>query len=670
MSLKNNFLRRVSAILLCVALLCIQVPFMASADTVNLPDASYSMPSTVSGSKGDSVTVPVTIKFSPSTNRAAINGIMFTVKYDTDKLSFVSGSESSSISGMSVFDKNGVITCAWTDTKEVLVSSGAKVISLQFKILDNATGTGNINFEHKQLYYSTSSASGVDFYNYNVTTKTASTGVSIGEDSAVVKVINAIDAIGTVEYTDECLEKISNANKLYSQLTNAQKALVTNADALKKAAEEYERLKQQAAQDIIDKEVDAYKEAHKEALALNVDNVTTKDWDKLTKASEEFKKLTPQAQAELLTEYRNTNFLLELLKEAKAAEDEAARLEQLKEWEKQLARAYVFGGYTVDTSNGNTGDPWINGLLEPTSEWLDCVTKTEKNVTANDFSRLNYFKQTWYDTITGLCPPVIDIMNDEADGLSDQFLAAYNKAKTLYDLANTEKTPDELSAEQFIANFGYILGLTTETVTYDDLAQIEIAKTVYGYLTTGAQALLTDEYALIESLYNTASTLDPGTDDVAGPVGDTYDQSAEANSFVSAFNSTWASVLGMNPDEVTGEDYPVLLAMITNYETLCALNPAVADALGDQMKAIYEMADKAKALYDGGATGSDSAIAGPGAVGWDANNVLKFMNRDMGVIVWVLLALLALSTVVFVVLRVFYYYLKKDKALFVEEAAI
>lgn len=679
--MKKNFIRRVSVILLCVALLCIQVPFMASASP-NSVSADYEMPSSISANKGEIVTVPVTLNFTPSTNRVAINGIMFTVEYDTEKLSFISGSEASDISGLTAFDKNGVISCAWLETDSILIASGITAISLQFRVLDTADGTADINFEHKYLYESDVSG-GSAFYNHiTCTTATASTAVSIGVDGDVQVVKDAIDAIGTVTYSKESLEKINQANKLYNNLTNSQKALVDNYETLTKAIEEYESLKNQEAQDAIDEEVAAYKKAHKNALKVTVSNVKLDDWEILENAYKAYSDLTPKAQAELLQEYRLLGFLLEMLKDAKAAADEEAKLAQKKEWELKLAEAYVFGGYDIDTETGKEKEPktWISGLLEPDSEWLDIATKTSKNVTANDYMRLNYFKETWYDNITNLYPAVIEVMNNKSNGLSDQFLAAYEKAKELYDIANTPKSDEELEAENFISNFGYVLGLTTKTVSYDDLQQLEIAKTVYQFLSSGAQELLTDEYALIESLYNTASALDPGSDsegdgnggssDVAGPAGDTFDQSAEANSFNSAFTATWASVLSMDPNDVTGEDYPVLLAMITNYETLCALNPAVATLLGDQMKTIYEMADKAKALYDGETGSSDALLAGPAVAGWDANNVLKFMNRDMGVIVWILLALLCLSTVVFVVLRVFYYSLRKNKALFAGEEAV
>lgn len=679
MSLKKNFIRRVSAILLCVALLCIQVPFMASASP-NSVSADYEMPSSISANKGEIVTVPVTLNFTPSTNRVAINGIMFTVKYDTEKLSFISGSEASDISGLTVFDKNGVIRCAWLETDSILIASGITAISLQFRVLDTADGTADIDFEHIYLYESDASGGSASYNHITCTTKTASTIVSIGVDGEVQAVKDAIDAIGTVTYSKESLNKINEANKLYNNLTNSQKALVDNYDTLTEAMNTYENLKNQEAQDAIVEEVAAYKKAHKDALKVTVSNVELDDWENLEKAYKAYSDLTPKAQAELLQEYRLLGFLLEMLKDAKAAADEEAKLAQKKKWELELAEAYVFGGYDIDTETGERRQPEtkIIGILQSDSEWFDITKKTSKNVTANDYLRLNYFKENWYDIITGLYPAVIEVMNNKANGLSDQFLAAYKKAKELYDISNTPKSDEELEAENFITNFGYVLGLTTKTVSYDDLQQIEIAMTVYQFLSTGAQELLTDEYALIESLYNTASALDSGSDsdgnggssDVAGPTGDTFDQSAEANSFNSAFTATWASVLSMDPNDVTGEDYPVLLAMITNYETLCALNPAVATLLGDQMKTIYEMADKAKALYDGETGSSDALLAGPAVAGWDANNVLKFMNRDMGVIVWILLALLCLSTVVFVVLRVFYYSLRKNKALFVGEEAI
>ncbi len=61
--------------------------------------------------------------------------------------------------------------------------------------------------------------------------------------AAANAVIEKINAIGTVEYTDACKAKIDAARNAYNALTATQKALVTNVQALAAAANRYNELK-------------------------------------------------------------------------------------------------------------------------------------------------------------------------------------------------------------------------------------------------------------------------------------------------------------------------------------------------------------------------------------------------------------------------------------------
>ena len=66
-------------------------------------------------------------------------------------------------------------------------------------------------------------------------------------------VIDKINAIGNVEYTDACKDKIDDANTAYDALTADQKALVTNLDVLTTAQQTYETLKAAAEKLAADK---------------------------------------------------------------------------------------------------------------------------------------------------------------------------------------------------------------------------------------------------------------------------------------------------------------------------------------------------------------------------------------------------------------------------------
>ena len=62
--------------------------------------------------------------------------------------------------------------------------------------------------------------------------------------------IDAIEAIGKVELTPECRERIATANAAYSGLTKGQRAHVHNAEILQRASQEYTKLEDKAAKPI------------------------------------------------------------------------------------------------------------------------------------------------------------------------------------------------------------------------------------------------------------------------------------------------------------------------------------------------------------------------------------------------------------------------------------
>ena len=66
-------------------------------------------------------------------------------------------------------------------------------------------------------------------------------------------VIAKINAIGKVEYSYACKDKIDEANNAYNALTNDQKALVTNVDVLTTAKQTYDNLKAAAEKLVADK---------------------------------------------------------------------------------------------------------------------------------------------------------------------------------------------------------------------------------------------------------------------------------------------------------------------------------------------------------------------------------------------------------------------------------
>ena len=118
--------------------------------------------------------------------------------------------------------------------------------------------------------------------------------------AAANAVIAKIDAIGTVEYNDDCKAKIDAAREAYEELTDAQKALVTNYDVLTTAETTYAVLKDAAEQATADL-------AAANAVIAKIDAIGTVEYNddckaKMDAAREAYEELT-DAQKALVTNY-------------------------------------------------------------------------------------------------------------------------------------------------------------------------------------------------------------------------------------------------------------------------------------------------------------------------------------------------------------------------------
>ena len=82
-----------------------------------------------------------------------------------------------------------------------------------------------------------------DYAGYDAAVSSADNTTDHSEDKAAArKVVDLIQTIGTVEYTDTCHEKITRAREAYDALKEEQRRWVTNADALVNAEKQYKEL--------------------------------------------------------------------------------------------------------------------------------------------------------------------------------------------------------------------------------------------------------------------------------------------------------------------------------------------------------------------------------------------------------------------------------------------
>ena len=150
---------------------------------------------------------------------------------------------------------------------------------------------------------------------------------AIDNQSIANAVIEEIDAIGKVEYTDACKNKIDAANTAYDALTDEQKTLVTNLDVLTTAKQTYDNLKAAAEKLAADK-------AMADPVIAKIDAIGKVEYtdackDKIDAASSAYKALTADQKAlvtnlDVLTTAKQTYDNLKAAAEKLAADKAAA----------------------------------------------------------------------------------------------------------------------------------------------------------------------------------------------------------------------------------------------------------------------------------------------------------------------------------------------------------
>ena len=149
----------------------------------------------------------------------------------------------------------------------------------------------------------------------------------IDNQSIANAVIEKIEAIGKVEYTDVCKGKIDEANTAYDALTDEQKALVTNLDVLTTAQQTYDNLKAAAEKLAADKA--AANKVINKIKAIGTVEYTEACKKKIDAASTAYNALTADQKAlvtnlDVLTTAQQTYDNLKVAAEKLAADKAAA----------------------------------------------------------------------------------------------------------------------------------------------------------------------------------------------------------------------------------------------------------------------------------------------------------------------------------------------------------
>ncbi len=152
------------------------------------------------------------------------------------------------------------------------------------------------------------------------------------EDTAVQKVIEKINAIGTVSYTNACKQKIDAARKAYDALSFADKKKVTNIATLEAAEKAYADLKKADDQE----KADAV-----DVLINKIDTVITLDSERsITAARTAYNKLTADQKA-LVKNYKKLTDAETALAELKADDEDREKAQEVMDMIDKLGKITV-----------------------------------------------------------------------------------------------------------------------------------------------------------------------------------------------------------------------------------------------------------------------------------------------------------------------------------------
>ncbi len=169
----------------------------------------------------------------------------------------------------------------------------------------------------------------------------------------------------------------------------------------------------------------------------------------------------------------------------------------------------------TDTGIGGGNDDDDDDVAEPISaaELLaeqfkeifgDLMTLTPQLMSYSDVLDVKLAK-TMLDNLDG---ETLALLSAEQSKIS----TLYNRALALEEehaAANPDVDEDTQAAQQWIDRFTRVLNMDADNLTEDDVLDIQLAKMALEMLSEEALALLTEEQAMIQTLYNKAITIEP-----------------------------------------------------------------------------------------------------------------------------------------------------------------
>ncbi len=602
--MKRQIISKIFAVALVVLMISAQVVLPASAAPTTRRTASFTLKldrDNATYNRDDTVFATFVV----NNGFKDVNGFSFSVSYDTNALSYAANSiafSAGTVSGVSVYHRQaaGVINIAWDSENAVSIPDGTTLFSLRFKVNSDVKNINStiITVKPNSMYTYTGLHTSERF-DFSAAEPTAVVIIGSGKTLADV-VVDAINAIGTVELTDECKARIDNAVNLYYSLPLNQRNQIAESQILFDAMEKYEELLQdskdgskQAAEDYLNK--------YKSVIDIPLDSVKKSDLDAVKEAFNELRKLSLQAQSRLMTERAKLAALLEKI--AKIGDDP---VDPDAEWNEFVK---IFQEILKDFKDENNGAN-ITSLIKLVSEGkeganpaqaadIDALVKKMTDVLENSEANIDETRRNY---------AIKEIEKLIGEG-------AYQEAIDINEYVKKMSTPEMIKANRFLTQFETILNMSVSDVKASDKIDIIIASAALDWMDSAA--------------YNTIAELTKGK----------YDGMDAADKIAALMEAV--STLDEDSDDDSDNDDDEIITDDSGESYIDAGNDPAEEIIRETIKTI----NKNKVIYKTGV----------------GNYILKLARREIGAVVWVLFCLLGLSAVIFVTLRIVYHNVTKTR---------
>lgn len=402
-----------------------------------------------------------------------VGGLNIQITFDPKEIAYIDGSRALLCKSLQDGDANSdqaaasSVSLLWSSAKGEVIEGD--IVSFQFNVVKSAD---SLKIKVLDMFNKDAKLTNILVSTVEITPRNY-----IINDAFVKAVIEKIEAIGAVENTAECKTRIDEARAAYDSLNHTEKAGVSNYSVLIAAELKYNAM--QNADTDSSKLAAAFRNNNKNILSKTLDTVTIEDEAAVEAALSEWETLTVDAKIKVVTEKNLLNRLKKKIAELKATAEERAEL--LKE-----AQSY---------------------LKEFRTNYRSILNLKYEDI---DYS----YYEAFYNARNELKSyEDMNSMFSEIAAAEIEFVEKCYK-RALDDKVSREDidTSAADAAEAFSSRYGWILGMSADQVSADDLPDLAVASYAYSLLSSEAKSLLPNVEAKLSELISAAEALADGVE--------------------------------------------------------------------------------------------------------------------------------------------------------------